>query len=377
MKTFNFTNCRCCNDSSIKLWLDFGHTPIANLTTNSPSLNKYPLSVFYCERCGHLQLREVPDPSDVFCEYRYMSGVSQTFRKHFSDFATTIVSKYGLGNVLEIGSNDAFLLNEFKKLGCTVIGIEPSIYLQKFYEDYRISLIQDFFNDEIILNYKLENNYDIVCANNVMAHVPDSFSLMKNIFKVLKPDGILVAECGDQIGIINGKNTDNVYHEHIDYYSPYSFSKLAERANLYVHEVIPVNTHGISFRIICKKKPSNCAIKKISNDYNDSSKFVSNHLNDRRNKIIELLNGDNFIAYGAAAKSVTLLYCLNLVNYLEGVVDDNPLKQGMYFPGTSIKIQNSDSLNSDATVLITAWNLYDEIKNKLLARSHRGKILCI
>ena len=377
MKLFKFVKCRCCNSQDIKLWLDFKHTPIANLITTKPIFDKYPLSLYYCELCGHLQLLEVPDPTGVFVDYRYMSGVSSTFRTHFSELAQSIVEKYGKGSILEIGSNDAFLLNEFKKNGCSVLGIEPSIHLNKFYSEYAIPLINNFFTSDIIAEYKLNNKFDIICANNVMAHVPDSFELISNISKALKDDGILIAECGDQIGILNGVNCDNVYHEHIDYYSPYSFSKLAERANLYVHDVVPIKTHGTSFRIICKKINSNYKFNDSLCNFNHASNYVLNLFEQRREKILKLTNGEKFIAYGAAAKSVTSLYSLDLIDYLKGVVDDNHLKQGTYFPGTSILIENSNNLDKEATILVTAWNLYDEIKSKLLKNHHTGKIVCM
>jgi SAM-dependent methyltransferase len=377
MKTFKFLECRCCTNKDIKLWLDFDHTPIANLITPRPIYDRHPLSIYYCELCGHLQLYEVPDPGNVFIDYRYMSGVSLTFREHFIELAKSIVDKYGKGNILEIGSNDAFLLNEFKNNGCDVIGIEPSIHLSKFYSDYGIPLINDFFTSSIIDKHELNNKFDIICANNVMAHVPDNLELINNIAKTLKDDGILVAECGDQLGILNGEYSDNVYHEHIDYYSPYSFSKLAERANLYVQEVLPINTHGKSFRVICKKSNSNFKFNISLCDFSKASIYVSNLFRQRRERILNALNGEKFIAYGAAAKSVTSLYTLDLTDYLMGVVDDNPLKQGMYFPGTSIQIESSINLDRDATILVTAWNLFDEIKAKLLLNNHSGNIICM
>jgi len=377
MKKFKFLECRCCTSKDIKLWLDFKHTPIANLITPNPIFTKYPLSVYYCELCGHLQLHEVPDPANVFIDYRYMSGVSSSFRDHFGKLAKSIVAKYGKGNLLEIGSNDAFLLNEFKNNGCDVVGIEPSLHFNNFYSKYGITLINDFFTSDVINRFSLENKFDIICANNVMAHVPDSFELINNISKTLKNEGILVAECGDQLGILNGEYIDNVYHEHIDYYSPYSFSKLAERVNLYVEDVLPINTHGRSFRIICKKKNTNYPFNKSLFSYSEASIYVSNLFKVRRQRILNSINGEKFIAYGAAAKSVTSLYSLELTGYLKGVVDDNPLKQGMYFPGTSIKIQNSENLDKNATILVTAWNLFEEIKAKLLLNNHIGKIVCM
>jgi len=378
MNSFKYTKCRCCGNPFLTKWFSLPNSPVANALFDKPNFDKFPLDLNFCTSCSHLQLDSAPDPDGVFSKYRYRSGVSKSFQKHFSEYAKDIVQLEGPGKVLEIGSNDGYLLEKFKELNCEVFGVEPSEFLREDHTKRGINVNTGFFSPEMVTENHWEDSFDIICANNVLAHIPDTFKVIFGAWLALKPNGILVAECGDQQGIFDGSCLDNVYHEHIDYYSPYSFATLAKRANLVVESVERINSHGVSFRIIARKKDGDHKVQ-FNRIYLDKYRdMVQKGIHSRRLRIQEKLKTRKFFAYGAAAKAVTSLYTLGLVDEgLIGVVDDNELKQGCYFPGTDLKIENPEKLKKDAVVLVTAWNVFDDIKDKLVSRGHRGEIICI
>lgn len=377
----NYNNCRCCGGINLAPWLALPESPVANALFAEPDFERYPLELNHCSDCGHLQLAGAPDPDGVFSEYRYKSGVSNSFKKHFEKYANDIITKYGHGvngRVLEIGSNDGYLLEQFKKQMCDVVGVEPSKYLVSEHEDKGVPVVNDFFGTNLVEQQAWSNKFDIVCANNVLAHIPDTLDVMKGVFQALRPGGILVAECGDQSGIISGKYLDNVYHEHIDYYSPHSFAQLLLRADLVVEDVQKIDTHGVSFRIIARKKIGNHSVKFDKLDMSQKKSDVQDYIASRKQNMKTILGDRKFVAYGAAAKAVTSLYTLDLVNKnLVGVVDDNELKQGYYFPGTDVLITDPSNLDKDSLIIVTAWNVYEDIKRKLVERGHTGEIICM
>lgn len=378
MKIFEYSSCRCCNHKGMLEWLRLPDSPIANALCSVQYSEKFPLSLKVCLNCGHLQLAAVPDSAPVFLDYRYKSGISNSFQEHFKTYANDIVQAYGVGRVLEVGSNDGFLLQQFAKLKCDVVGVEPSVHLREDHEKKSVKVITDFFSPELIKKQSWSNVFDIVCANNVLAHLPDSYSVMKSISVALRPGGVLVAECGDQSGIFSGEYLDNVYHEHIDYYSPHSFSVLAARVGLSVEKVTLVNTHGVSFRVIARKVTGEPKIHRNIIDLDETRAQVLERIKARRNRVLSELSGREFIAYGAAAKAVTSLFTLDLVGEgLIGVVDDNQLKQGLYFPGTNLVIGDPKTINKDVVILVAAWNVFADIKANLLSRGHKGEILCL
>jgi SAM-dependent methyltransferase len=375
-----YNNCRCCGGTELTHWLALPHSPVANALFSQPDYERHPLELNTCPTCGHMQLASAPEPNNVFSTYKYKSGVSASLRRHFDEYADTIYKEYGEGasKALEIGSNDGYLLERFKQHGLDVVGVEPSEYLKAEHDAKGIPVLTDFFNTDLVNKQGWTGSFDFVFANNVMAHIPDTLDVVHGIANALKDNGIFVAECGAQEGITSGKYIDNVYHEHIDYYTPYSFSVLLERAGLKVLKYTQVNTHGVSFRIIAQKAAGKSAVEFSAVDFAAKRKEVEKYISDREDRMKALLNDREFIAYGAAAKAVTSLYTLLMVNdKLVGVVDDNELKQGYYFPGTGILITSPEELDKDALVVITAWNVYKDIKAKLESRGHRGEILCM
>lgn len=376
MKTYN--NCRCCGNDKLEPWLSLPESPVANALFYVPNYDKFSLKLNHCSNCGHLQLASAPEPNSVFSTYKYKTGVSKSFRNHFAVYANTVTGFYDApGAVLEIGSNDGYLLQQFKDKKWTVYGVEPSVYLKRDHVENRIPVYTDFFSTKLVNDNEWRNYFDVVCANNVLAHIPDMHDVMEGIAMALKPYGLLVAECGHRDGISSGKYLDNVYHEHIDYYTPHSFSKLCEAHGLIVEAVQMINTHGASFRAYVRKREGISEIPFEALESN-SLENVVDLIAERQTKMKQLIGDRQFIAYGAAAKAVTALYTLDMVDEkLVGVVDDNELKQGCYFPGTNIMITQPENIDKNALVVITAWNVYEDIKRKLVERGHTGEILCM
>lgn len=377
-----YDKCRCCGSSDLKPWLALPNSPVANALFEQPNYERHPLELNSCSDCGHMQLASAPDPDVVFSAYKYKSGVSASFRKHFTEYADRICGEWGQGHkgrLLEIGSNDGYLLQQFKERHeLEVVGVEPSENLRQEHIDKNVPVVTGFFTTELVKKNAWENYFDFVVANNVLAHIPDTFDALQAAANALRPGGVLVVECGDQSGITSGEYIDNVYHEHIDYYTPWSFTKLIERVGLSTIEYYPVFTHGVSFRLIARKLKQESAVNRVSVDLVDTAKKVETKLDVREDRIKDMIAGREFIAYGAAAKAVTAMYALHLVNdQLIGVVDDNELKLGYYFPGTDILITEPENIDKTAVVLVSAWNVFDDIKAKLLSRGHTGEILCL
>jgi 2-polyprenyl-3-methyl-5-hydroxy-6-metoxy-1,4-benzoquinol methylase len=310
MKKFEYTKCRCCGNHNLTKWFSLPSSPVANALFDKPNKEKYPLDLNFCTNCSHLQLDSAPDPDGVFSTYRYKSGVSNFFIKHFETYAKTIFAAENPKTILEIGSNDGYLLEQFKKLGCEVYGVEPSMYLKEDHDKRGVPVITDFFSSKVIEENKWQEKFDVVCANNVLAHIPDTLSVLTDISNSLKEGGVLVAECNDQTGILEGDCLDNVYHEHIDYYSPYSFATLAARVGLVVESIEYIPSHGKSFRAIARKKEGSHEVLLRKTDLRKYKSIVQKYITNRKTRVIEQLKNRNFIAYGAAAKAVTSLYTL-------------------------------------------------------------------
>lgn len=378
---FEYKFCRCCGNSDLGHFLSLPASPVANALLDSPDYRKYPLDLNYCFNCGHLQLAAAPDPDIVFSSYRYKSAVSSSLRNHFDEYVNTAVTKYNLNqetNILEIGSNDGYLLSKFKEKGCKVFGVEPSEHLSYDYAVMDIPLHKGFFTTTLVKENQWQNKFEVVCANNVLAHIPDTSDVIAGISMSLKENGILIVECGHRDAILSGQYLDNVYHEHIDYYSPHSFGVLLSRNGLSVESFETINSHGLSFRLVARKSVIPTLTKFFPEDIASRKIQVESVIKNRKQKMDSIISGRPFVAYGAAAKAVTSLYMLDLVSEsLIGVYDDNELKQGFYFPGTDIVIESPAGIPSHALVIVTAWNFFDEIKSKLIANGHKGEIVCM
>lgn len=365
--------CRCCGSEALDTWLHLSELPITNNLSYDPDLSKFPLELKHCLQCNHLQLASSPNLDDVFLNYRHKTSISNFTKAHFQKYADTITSRYNSsGVVLDIGSNDGYLLQQFKNKKWIVYGVEPSRYLKRDHVENRIPIYTDFFSTKLVDNNEWRNYFDVICVNNTLERISDTHDFLEAISMALKPDGLLVIESLHQEGIFSAKYLDNVSHECIDYYSSQSFAALCQRNNLIIEDMEKLDIHGVSFRAYLKKGQgqSNLSFSRTNIlDFSD--------IENRRNEITQKINNRKFIVYGAGAKAVNSLHTLNLINNIFGVVDDDELKQGCFFPGTNIMITQPENMNKSALVLVTAWNLYEDIRSKLISFGHSGEILCI
>jgi hypothetical protein len=360
------TNCVVCGSSSLKTFLDLGYQFPANAFRLPGQLQpkRIRLLVNFCGDCTHAQLDEIIQPEQLFSEYLYVSGTSKTLRESFCRFATSVVSagRYLTNNlrVLDIACNDGSLLNEFKKLGCEIVGVDPAKNLRHFTEELGIPVHVGMWDESAL---EAVGQFDVITAFNVLAHTADPQEFMLNCFKAMKSGARLWIQTS-QVDWIENREFDCVYHEHVSYFSRESMMRLARRCGFVVESMKTVPDHGGSL-LTCLRSP-----------YRDMQ-VQPRDFRWRAQDMISELKRDfwTVCGYGAAAKAMVALQSADL--YLDFVVDENPLKIGRLTPGGSIPVVDQAHLIDPPrlAVVILAWNFADEIKAKV--RSLReGKKTC-
>jgi len=396
-------NCRICNSTNLHLILDLGEQPPANSLINKSQLNtiepKFPLRLFWCGDCFLVQLLDIVNKDHLFKHYLYMTSASKPIVDHFKKYAVDIfhefLNKQENPFVVEIGSNDGSLLREFKKLGSSILGIEPASNLAKLANDLDITTLNDFFSLDIAKNIVQSKNASIVVANNVIGHVENLHDLMEGIKILIGEQGVFIFEVPYLLDLVKKLEFDTVYHEHLSYFSILPIINLIERFNLEIFDIQKQSVHGGTLRIFISKK-NNFNIKDNVNKFieleyefgiNNIKTYdkFSDDVQNLKNKIKELLHKlknekKSLFGYGASAKGNVLLnYCNIDYNILDYIVDTTPLKQGKFTPGTHIPILSSEKIsdkgNNDVGLLL-AWNYELEILEKEKSfRSKGGKFL--
>lgn len=370
--------CIACGNNNLVPLLDLGLQPLANSFLKSEDeLEPYfPLATNYCTDCFHVQLTHKVDPDLLFKNYLYVSGTAKTQIEYFDWFAKFVVENGKPAKVLDIGCNDGSQLDAFKKYGTLTFGVDPAENL------YEISSK----NHHVHCGYFDENydtiGFEAVICQNAFAHNYNQLSFLRNMKRVLSDDGLIYVTTSQADMIMNGE-FDTIYHEHLSFYTIKSMNELCKRAGLNLIEVLKHPIHGNSFIFVISKNKSRPAYlelkmneEKINWIYN--RKLYSNYVEDCKNIIedfsIEIAqhkaDGKVLIGYGAPAKGNTLLNASHVS--LDFIIDDNPLKQGLYTPGMRTPIFSSEKLNeyteADNLVFVPlAWNFFDEIKSKIEA----------
>ena len=383
--------CRICGNKEPKLFLSLGKSPLANSFLKKEDLVKkedyFPLELCFCNKCKLVQLSHVVPPEMMFRNYLYVTSTTNTFRIHFTKMAEDISKYFLLGEksiVVDIGSNDGTLLKGFIGIGAKVIGIEPASNIAKIAEQNGIETINDFFNENVAKKIITEKgNADVITATNVFAHINDIDDVAKNVKLLLKKEGIFVIEVQYFVDTIEKMTFDNIYHEHLSYFTLTSLEYFFKKHGMAVFDVQRVDSHGGSLRAFIKKSEGkfkiNDSVKMLLdyeskigiNDFELYKKFAEK-VYDIKNKLVSCIksikNNDKTIAaYGAPAKGNTLLNFCNLgAEYIDYIVEDNPLKIGLYAPGTHIPVLSSKYLDEKTPdyILILAWNFADEILAK-------------
>lgn len=369
--------CIACGNTDLAPLLDLGMQPLANsfLKTKDELESYFPLATKYCSDCFHVQLTHKVNPDLLFKNYLYVSGTAKTQLEYFDWFAK-LVCENGtrISSVLDIGCNDGSQLNSFIKYGIKTYGVDPAENLYKISSE-KHSVHCGYFDDTFP-----NGNFDVVMCQNAFAHNYNQLSFLRNMKRVLADHGQIYITTSQADMIINGE-FDTIYHEHLSFYNIKSMDALCRRAGLNLVEVLKHPIHGNSFIFIISKNNARNAYlelkineEKLYNLY--EPKLYNNYVTDCKDIIdafgVEVRNhktsGKTVIGYGAPAKGNTLLNASNIE--LDFIIDDNPLKQGLFTPGMRIPIFSSEKLREyaeeDNLVFVPlAWNFFEEIKSKI------------
>ncbi|MAE13841.1 SAM-dependent methyltransferase [Candidatus Woesearchaeota archaeon] len=392
-------NCQVCSNPECKEILSLGKTALANNFLSPEQLTKeealFPLELVWCPQCKLLQLNYVVDPELMFGHYLYVTSTTKTFRLHFMQMAEDLSKTFHLNEnslAVDIGSNDGLLLKGFQKCAVQTIGVEPAKNIAEIAEKDGVPTINSFFNqqtkDEII---KRKGRADIITANNVFAHTDTIKDIIKNVKLLLKPEGVFVVEVAYLLEMMKQMTFDMIYHEHLFYYTLTSLDHLFKQEGMQIFKVEQVNTHGGSLRVFTKKEESSRPIDlSVSKLLEEEESFGVNtielyqdfagKISLVKEKLVSYLKniktqGKKIAGYGAPAKGNTLLsYCGISTNYIDYIVDDNPLKVGLFTPGTHIPVVDSTELekNTPDYLLVLAWNFAKEIVEKNAKYKEQG-----
>ncbi len=385
--------CRFCQAPLGEPFLDLGPSPLANAYIKEQmkfeAESFYPLQTFFCPRCHLVQVQEFESPAGIFSDYAYMSSYSSSWLAHSQKFSEEIRSKIRLSKdslVVEVGSNDGYLLQFFKKQGVPVLGIEPASNVAQIANDRGVPTRSVFFGSRSAEDLKTEGlQADLLIGNNVLAHVPDINSFVRGLKVLLKDEGIISIEFPHLLNLIQDNQFDTIYHEHFSYFSLTTVERIFNQHGLTLFDVEELPTHGGSLRIYgCHnnnlKRPIQERVGALKKREESSGLFNLKVYQDFRLRaheikyeLLEFLikakrSGKKVIGYGAPAKGNTLLnFCGIKPDLLQCTVDLNPYKQGSYLPGCRIPIYSPDHIKElkPDYIFILPWNLSTEITAQL------------
>jgi 2-polyprenyl-3-methyl-5-hydroxy-6-metoxy-1,4-benzoquinol methylase len=388
------SKCRFCDIPLEHTFVDLGMSPISNAFISAKNLNSaekfYPLHAYVCQNCLLVQLEEFESPAEIFNgDYAYFSSYSQGWLNHAKKYTDLMVERFGFNEasqVIEIASNDGYLLQYFKEKNIPVLGIEPAANVAEVAEAKGIPSLVKFFSVETASELAEQGKQaDLLLGNNVLAHVPNLNDFVAGMQVILKPQGIITMEFPHVLRLIESNQFDTIYHEHFSYLSFLTVEKVFASHGITLFDVEELPTHGGSLRIYgkhqaCLEHPISsrvellksteiaAGIDKISNYLNFSDKV---QLTKRKllSFLIEVKNaGKLVVGYGAPAKGNTLLnYSGVKTDLLEYTVDLSSHKQGLFLPGTHIPVYHPDRIRETKPdyVLILPWNIKEEVMTQM------------
>ena len=378
-------NCRACLSNNVKSIIALGELPLANQLLQSSHTDqnepKYNLEVMLCADCGLAQLRDLIDPKKLFSNYVYFSSNSDTMLKSASVLVDQLIPKLTARSmVIEIASNDGYLLKNYVKQNINVLGIEPAQNISKVAVEHGVPTLCDFFSEKLALELVADGKQaDLVHANNVMAHVPNINDFIKGIKHLLKPQGTAIIEVPYFLDLVQKLEFDTIYHEHVYYFSVNPLKAAFARNGLEIFNIEKIAIHGGTLRlfvghvglhtvqpIIDDMIKNEEDLKLYSCDtfvnFMDQLYTLKINLIDTLKKIKQEYG--KIAAYGASAKGTTLLNYFEINNnYLEFVVDRSSVKQGLFTPGTNLEIKHPNAFIAERIThaLLLVWNFADEI----------------
>lgn len=386
------TACRFCGSNRTLSLVDLGFQPPSNSYLSSADAEEkvFPLHAVVCEDCHLVQLADDVSPGEIFTEdYAYYSSFSASWVAHAKAYAEAMIKRFGLGadsKVVEIASNDGYLLQHFVAAGVPVLGVDPAAGCAEAAREKGVATEVAFFNADTAKRLRDEGHgADLMAANNVLAHVPDIRSFVKGFAILLKDDGVMTVEFPHLLNLLKLVQFDTIYHEHYSYLSLLAVERIFKECGLRVFDVEELSTHGGSLRVF--------ACQSTNTSHTDQPGLAAMRDKERaarldgraayegfefkcqgvRNGLLSFLNqaqanGKTVVAYGAAAKGNTLLNYADVgADLIDFVCDGNPAKQGKFLPGSRIPILSPDHINSARPdyVLILPWNLRAEIADQL------------
>jgi len=396
--------CRFCAHPLNHVFVDLGMSPLCQTHITPEQLNAmepfFPLRAYVCSECLLVQLEEFVAPADIFSEYAYFSSFSDSWVEHARRYAEAMRERFRLGagsKVMEIASNDGYLLQHFVAKGVPVLGIEPAQNIAEVARGKGVPTVSRFFGRETARAIRQEHGSpDLLLGNNVLAHVPDINDFVGGMQLLLKPDGVITMEFPHLMQLMELNQFDTIYHEHFSYLSFTTVVKIFAHHGLTMFDVEQIPTHGGSLRIYARQasdasKPVGQRVHELlkleaDKGYDRLDRYTSFEEQVRRTKrtLLEFLvdakkRGKKIVGYGAPGKGNTLLnYCGIRTDFLDFTVDRNPYKQSKYTPGTHIPILAPERLMEAKPdyVLILPWNLKDEITQQLAGiRAWGGKFV--
>ena len=383
LKYYKF-DCRSCGNVNLKRVVSLGYQPLANNLTNKKdeSCELFPLEVNYCGKCHNCQLSVAIDPKKMFSNYLYTSSTSKVFRNHFIEAAKKYSKDLKLNKkksyIIDIGSNDGVALKPFLDLGFKkILGVEPAKNLAKLANKNKIKTFNGFLDKKNLK--KIKKNADLILASNVFAHSDKLKEMAECMLSLLNNKGTIVIEVQYLLNTLQDLTFDNIYHEHYNYWSLTSLINFFNQFKATIFRSEKINTHGGSIRVYIKKenkiKIENSVKKMLKEEenfgiknYKTYQKFGEEVYKIRENVIKNIKklkkNKKTIIGYGAPAKATTALNFFGISNEIDFIVEDNKLKHNKFIPGVKIPIKNKSQIkNNKNTLLVLAWNFYDEIKN--------------
>jgi SAM-dependent methyltransferase len=396
--------CRFCGAGLERTFVDLGMSPLCETYPSVDDLDRgevyYPLHVYVCGRCFLVQLGEYETRENIFTEYAYFSSYSDSWLKHAENYCDKMITELDLGGqsfVVEVASNDGYLLQYFVRRCVPVLGIEPAANVAKAAVEKGVPTLVEFFGTSLAKKLAAEGRRaDLVAGNNVLAQVPDLNDFVEGLKVLLKPEGVLTLEFPHLLKLIERNEFDTIYHEHFSYFSMLTTVRIMEAHGLKVFHVEELPTHGGSLRVYASRaetqkfdvRPSVADLIAEETRAGLASpegygQFARN-VNETKLALVEFLitaarQGKSVAGYGAPGKSATLLhYCGIGKDLIQFTVDRSPYKQGRFLPGSHIPIYHPDRIRQAKPdyVVILPWNLKDEITEQLqFIRQWGGKFV--
>ncbi|MCG7852231.1 MAG: class I SAM-dependent methyltransferase [Methanosarcinaceae archaeon] len=385
--------CRFCGKLIKHSFVDLGVSPLANSYLKEDQLQQmepfYPLHAYVCETCFLVQLSEFQSPEEIFSEYAYFSSYSESWLNHAKEYAELMIERFGIDSrsqVVEIASNDGYLLQYFKERDIPVLGVEPAKNVAKVAQEAGIPTVVKFFGAQTAMELAAEGKHaDLMNGINVLAQVPDLHDFVEGFRILLKPEGVVTIEFPHLMRLIEENQFDTIYHEHFSYFSFFTVEKIFAKHGLTIFDVDELPTFGGSLRIYARhsedssrpvtKRVSSLLNEEINAGYTKLENYLSfaEKVKDTKRNILDFMikvkkEGKSIAGYGAPAKGNTLLnYCGIRTDFLDYTVDRSPHKQGQYLPGTHIPIYPPDKIEETKPdyLVILPWNIKEEIMNQM------------